>query len=105
MCELTETNLGLEIEKFLQSLAVSAPERERYYRNVLAHNELVSVMSDYVFKTLFNASVNNKRLSKLLSLLLTFKVEVVGDLNTENAPKTKNSKRSTFDILAKLESG
>jgi predicted transposase/invertase (TIGR01784 family) len=102
---LNEQALDKLIEEKLIAIAQYSPESEKIYRDILAKKRLVSLKTDYVFKAVFNPDIHKERLSRFLSRIIGVPMNVVGAADPQSWQKTGNSKKSTIDILAKLEDG
>lgn len=64
-----------------------------------------NMLSDTIFKGIFNPDVYGDRLSRFISSILGRKVKVLHSLSNESYPHSEHSKKIIFDLLVQFEDG
>ena len=82
------------------------PEERREYFKLVDEKRLVpNILSDVVFKSVFNPNINPDRISKLISSILGRKIRVVRSLDKEGIYLSQNSKGVILDLLVEFDDG
>lgn len=80
-------------------------EKQEYFRLVDERKLVPNILSDIIFKTVFDPDINPKRISKLISSILGKEISVIRSLDKEGIHLSENSKGVILDVVVQFDDG
>ena len=80
-------------------------EKQDYFRQVDERKLVPNILSDIIFKTVFDPDINPKRISRLVSSILGKEISVIRSLDKEGIHLSENSKGVILDVVVQFDDG
>ena len=80
-------------------------DKQEYFRQIDEKKLVPNILSDIIFKTVFDPSINPKRISRLISSILGKEISVIRSLDKEGIHLSENSKGVILDVVVEFDDG
>ncbi len=80
-------------------------EKQEYFKQVDERKLVPNILSDIIFKTVFDPEINPRRISRLISSILGKEITVIRSLDKEGIHLSENSKGVILDVVVQFDDG